>query len=128
MKFMNTQKVFLIVAALGLTPIALSYGLAPSSSLEYLFQIPAVDTNSLHIFRAIMGLYLAMVVFWLIGAFKPHMTQAAIYSLVVFMLGLAAGRILSLVLDGQPSALLILYLLLELGFGIIGMMLLREEH
>ena len=128
MKFMNTQKVFLIVAALGLTPIALSYGLAPSSSLEYLFQIPAVDTNSLHIFRAIMGLYLAMVVFWLIGAFKPHMTQAAIYSLVVFMLGLAAGRILSLVLDGQPSALLIVYLLLELGFGITGMMLLREKR
>ncbi len=124
---MNVKQIFLVVAALGLIPIALSYGLAPELSLEYLFQISIADTNSLHIFRGIMGLYLAFAIFWAVGAVKLQLTRAAIYSLVVFMLGLALGRTLSLVLDGQPNVLLIAYLLLELGLGIIGILLLREK-
>jgi len=125
---MKVKQLFLIAAAVGLAPIALSYGLAPELSLEYLFQISVTDTNSLHIFRAIMGLYLAMAAFWTLGAFNPLLTQAAIYSLVVFMLGLALGRILSIIVDGVPDGLLVVYLLLELGFGIIGIVLLRQKN
>jgi len=47
--------------------------------------------------------------------------------MVVFMLGLAAGRILSLVLDGLPNALLLIYLVLELALGIIGLMLINKS-
>lgn len=125
---MRTKQIFLIVASVGLFPIALSYGLAPESSLEYLFEISVTDTNAVHIYRAIMGLYFAMIIFWALGAFRSHLTRPAIYSLVVFMLGLAGGRGLSLIIDGQPSALLILYLLAELVFGIIGIVLLRENE
>jgi len=125
---MKVKQLFLIAAAVGLAPIALSYGLAPELSLEYLFQISVTDTNSLHIFRAIMGLYLAMAAFWTLGAFNPLLTQAAIYSLVVFMLGLALGRMLSIIVDGVPDGLLVVYLLLELGFGIIGIVLLRQKN
>ena len=41
------------------------------------------------------------------------------------MLGLASGRVLSLVVDGMPHPLLIAYMLLEFGFGAIGVMLIR---
>ncbi len=52
--------------------------------------------------------------------------QPALYSLVVFMLGLAAGRALSLVVDGMAHWLLVGYLLVEIAFGIIGWRLLKQ--
>jgi len=124
---MNIRQIFLLFAAIGLTPIALSYGLVPQKSLSYLLGISVTDTNSIHIFRAIMGLYLGLVVFWIIGVSKEEVRQAALYSLTVFMLGLAAGRILSLIFDGIPHWLLLAYLGLELGFGAFGLYLLRKS-
>jgi hypothetical protein len=124
---MNIRQIFLLVTAIGLTPIALSYGLVPQKSLSYLFDISVSNINGSHIFRAIMGLYLALLSFWIVGAFKVQLRQAALYSLVVFMLGLALGRVLSLVVDGMPSLLLIGYLGLELIFGILGLILLKKS-
>ena len=74
-----------------------------------------------------MGLYLALLSFWIVGAFRVQLRQAALYSLVVFMLGLALGRVLSLVVDGMPSLLLIGYLGLELILGILGLILLKKS-
>jgi predicted membrane protein len=99
----------------------------PQKSLHYLFDVSVSDTNSIHIFRAVMGLYLALVLFWIIGAFKVQLRQAALYSLIVFMLGLAAGRILSLVVDGIPHWLLVVYLVLELVFGVLGILLIKKS-
>jgi hypothetical protein len=124
---MNIRQIFLLVTAIGLTPIALSYGLVPQKSLSYLFDISVSNINGSHIFRAIMGLYLALLSFWIVGAFKVQLRQTALYSLVVFMLGLALGRVLSLVVDGMPSLLLIGYLGLELIFGILGLILLKKS-
>ena len=83
---MNRASIFLVFTALGLTPIALSYGLAPGVSLPFLFDLDASETNARHIFRAIMGLYLALVVFWMVGARQAHLRVPALWSLVVFML------------------------------------------
>ena len=124
---MNIRQMFLLVAAIGLLPIALSYGLIPWKSLSYLFDITVSDPNSIHIFRAVMGLYLALIIFWLIGAFKVQVRQAALYSLIVFMFGLAAGRILSLIIDGMPHWLLAVYLVLELVFGVLGILLIKKS-
>ena len=124
---MDSRQLFLIAAAIGLIPIALSYGLMPERSLDYLFQIQVSDTNTKHIFRAIMGLYLAFAVFWISGAIKADIRQAALYSLVVFMLGLAFGRSLSIIVDGLPNNILLAYLFLELGLGAVGIMLLRRR-
>jgi len=121
------QKALLILVAVGLIPIALSYGLIPNKSMSYLYEITDLQLNQIHIFRAIMCLYLALIVFWFIGAFNIKLRQAALYSLVVFMFGLAAGRIISLIVDGIPNWLLLVYLLLELGFGIIGYVLIKKS-
>jgi hypothetical protein len=86
-------------------PIALGYGVAPRQGLESQFELSVQNVNGAHVFRAIMGPYLALAAFWVVGAFKLHLRQAALFSLVVFMLGLAAGRLLSLALDGVPNSL-----------------------
>jgi hypothetical protein len=128
---MTRERIFLLLAATGLTPIALSYGVAPEASLSYLFGIDASSVNSTHIFRAFMGLYLAFAIFWVAGARKASLTLPALWSLIVFMFGLAAGRVVSLAIDGVPHALLVIYLLLELGLGSVGLFLVtrfQEEN
>lgn len=124
---MNIRQVFLIIIAIGLLPIALSYGLIPQKSMSYLYDISISDINSVHIFRAVMCLYLALALFWIIGAIKVQVRQAALYSLIVFMFGLAIGRILSLIIDGMPHWLLGVYLVLEISFGSLGMLLLNKS-
>ena len=124
---MKPQSIFLLLAACGLTPIALSYGVAPAVSLRYLFDIDATPTNVAHIFRAIMGLYMALALFWLLGAFTKKYKLHALYSLVIFMLGLAVGRVGSLIVDGIPHWLLVVYLFLELGFAVVGIKMIKQE-
>ena len=124
---MNVRQVFLFIIAIGLLPIALSYGLIPQKSMSYLYDISISDINSIHIFRAVMCLYLALALFWIIGAFKVQVRQAALYSLIVFMFGLAVGRILSLIIDGMPHWLLGAYLVMEISFGTLGMLLLNKS-
>ena len=121
------SRTFLIICAVGLVPIALGYGVNPAASLGSLFDITVDTTNLTHIMRAVMGLYLGMVTIWLLGAFKPSLTGPALVSCAVFMLGLAAGRILSLVLDGTPHWLLVVYTGLELIFGSIAVWLYRKQ-
>lgn len=119
-------RIFLVICAIGLVPIALGYGMAPSVTLETLFNISVEGTNHTHIFRAVMGLYLGMVVIWALGAFRRSLTRPALISCVVFMLGLAFGRVLSFLVDGQPHWLLVVYALLELFFGAVALFILRR--
>ncbi len=124
---MNIRQILLFVAAIGLLPIAFSYGLMPQISINYLFGISVTEINDTHIFRAVMGLYVAFSLFWFAGALKKQLRQAALYSLVVFMLGLATGRFLSVLIDGVPHWLLVVYLALELGIGILGILALKTS-
>jgi hypothetical protein len=121
-------RAFLIFCALGLVPIALGYGAKPSVSLDVAFGITVDTTNLTHIMRAVMGLYLGMVVLWLWGAFRTSMQGPALVACAVFMLGLAAGRILSFVLDGMPHWLLIVYAVLEIVLGLIAVVLYRGSR
>jgi hypothetical protein len=121
------NRAFLVFCAVGLVPIALGYGAKPSVSLDMLFGITVDTTNLTHIMRAVMGLYFGMVVFWLWGAFKPSMTGPALAGCAVFMLGLAAGRILSFIIDGMPHWLLVVYAILEIVLGLIAVMLYKVQ-
>jgi hypothetical protein len=68
-----------------------------------------------------------MVVFWLWGAFRKSMEGPALAACAVFMLGLAAGRILSFVMDGLPHWLLVVYAVLEIVLGLIAIILYRGD-
>ncbi|MGB6033739.1 MAG: DUF4345 family protein, partial [Bacteroidota bacterium] len=69
-----------------------------------------------------------LMLFWTIGAFRVLVRQDALYSLIVFMFGLAAGRVLGLIVDGMPHRLLVVYLVLELGFCALGVLLVRRSE
>jgi len=120
-------RAFLVFCAVGLVPIALGYGANPSASLDALFGITVDTANLTHIMRAVMGLYFGMVVLWLWGAFSGSMAGPALVGCAVFMLGLAAGRLLSFVLDGMPHWLLVIYAILEVVLGAIAIALYRDH-
>jgi len=117
----------LLLCAIGLVPIALSYGAAPTRSLDALFGIAVSGIELTHIFRAVMGLYLGMVGLWLLGACNRQFTNAALIACGVFMLGLAGGRTISLVVDGVPHPLLMVYLALEVLFGLLAFAALKSR-
>ena len=125
---MISDRILLLSAAFGLVPIALSYGVVPGRSVSFLLGFPVEQTNLVHVFRAVMGLYLANAAFWVAGAMRPSLRVPALWSLFLFMAGLAAGRIVSIVLDGVPAPALIFYTVVELGFAVLAFMCLRRSR
>ena len=115
----DKQRTLLMVMSVSLFPVALSYGTIPQTSLPWLFGIDASGVDTRHIFRSIMGLYLALIAFWTIGALRPTLRLPALWSLLVFVSGLATGRLLSLVVDGWPSWLLVAYMILEFAIAVV---------
>ena len=126
MKAQSWSRFYLLFSAAGLFPIALSYGVAPAGVLPAVLDVAIEGTDLTHIFRAVMGLYLAMIVLWILGAFRPELTRAALISEVAFMFGLAFGRVLSILADGVPSLLLVAYTALEIVMGVWGILILKS--
>ena len=85
---MKRESFFLIFVASGVFPVALTYGVNPQVTLAYLYDIEVNSINLSNIFRAIMGLYIALNVFWVIGAFKNTLLLPAMWSLTIFMTGI----------------------------------------
>ncbi|MEO1471880.1 MAG: DUF4345 domain-containing protein [Pseudomonadota bacterium] len=115
----DMRRYFLILIAVCIAPIALSYGMNPEVSLPWLLGIDASDPNLRNIFRAVMGLYLALVALWIAGALRSDLRLPALYSLFAFVTGIALGRIVSVVVDGWPHPLLLFYLVSEIGLALI---------
>ena len=123
---MKRESFFLIFVASGVFPVALTYGVNPQVTLAYLYDIEVKSVNLSNIFRAIMGLYIALNIFWVIGAFKKPLLLPAMWSLTIFMTGIGLGRLLSLIIDGTPYPAFILYMILEFIFAIFGFLFIKK--
>jgi hypothetical protein len=117
---------YLNMSAGGLAFVALGYALIPHTSVGALVNLSLDTTDQVHILRAIMGLYLGMVCFWFYSASRPQYARAAVLSVVLFMFGLAFGRIFSMVVDGMPSPFLTGATLVEIASGVWGAIILRS--
>ncbi|MBK9735302.1 MAG: DUF4345 domain-containing protein [Saprospiraceae bacterium] len=103
-KSIFTQRNFHLLTAIGVVfPVALCYGLAPETLLSKITDLDIFTIDLNNIFRGIMGLYLGIVIFWLMGVFFQSYWLAASWCLVFFMGGLASGRLFSMIVDGIPS-------------------------
>ena len=110
------KKLNLILSVGVLIPVALAYGLAPKTTLPLVFDIRLETTDTLNICRTIMMLYLGISALLLRGIFYEKEWRNATLLNAVFMGSLAIGRILSFIVDGKPSFILI--------FGLFGEMVL----
>jgi hypothetical protein len=119
-------KLYLVTVAVVLVPVALSYGVDPSATLPKFMNIRVEGTDQTHILRALMCLYLGMSAFCLIAAFTSEWRHVAVIWAVFFMFSLVAGRILSLLVDGMPSRIFLLYLAVEAFGGLWGLLVLAR--
>ena len=110
---MLIKKYFLVFASITVSIIALLYGVSPEWFVQIFFGITLLDINLIHILRAVMCLYLGLGGFWLFSAFSDKYRNPAILTTIIFAGGLVTGRFISLILDGMPSPILLLYVLLE---------------
>jgi hypothetical protein len=118
---------FLIFSAVGLLPFALGFGIKPSVTLEFIYGIRFDTTDLNHFIRAVGGLYFGVAVFLLYGASRRSMADKALAACVVFMLGLAAGRSLSLILDGVTHWRLAVFTVMEIVLGVVALLLYRGQ-
>ena len=126
---MNKESLFLVLVAIGLIPLGVTYGAHPAFNLLPISFLDEVEINSIdhaNIFSGIMGLYVTMAIFWILGALKKSLTIPALWSLVIFMTGIGAGRAISMIADGMPSGPYLLFLLLEVIFALIGFMFIKS--
>ena len=121
------ESFFLVFVAIGVFFASLGYGFLPSLTMPFLYEIEVTNTNLLNILRAISGLYIALVTFWILGAYNSNLQLPALWSLTIFMTGLALGRVTSILIDGLPSSIFIFYLFIEIIFSLIGYALLKGK-
>ena len=122
----NSKNLHLLVSVFLIVPVALVYGLLPDKLLPELFDFTVNTTDLSNMFRAIMGLYLGMAVFWIIGIMKPKFWLAATIVNVIFMGSLAGGRLLSCLIDGTPGIALVIGLIVEVLLAFWGIRNLKK--
>lgn len=121
------KNLHLTVSAILVIVIALGYGLFPNEVLSRFFSFTVESADLKQAFRATMGLYIAMTAFWIIGIYNPAYWRGATIANILFMSGLAAGRIISFVSDGVPSLLFSIGLILELILAFWGLWNLKKN-
>ena len=126
---MQLKKVLLVLSFVTVCVIALLYGISPQWFFDTFLvtsQKPSIDQS--HILRAVMMLYVALGLFWLYCAFSDRYRDSGIIVLAVFCGGLVTGRILSVIVDGIPSPILILYIFMELSLVPVCIWLMRRDN
>ena len=122
---MQIKRAFLIFAFVAVTIFGLLYGISPKWYAATFLGITDLNTNVAHILRAVAGLYLALASFWLYGAFNDKYRDAGILTAILFAGGLVAGRCVSLIVDGQPAPVLLIYGVMEFAVVLIGLWVFR---
>jgi len=117
---MQLKKACLTMAFVAVTIIVLLYGISPTWYAATFLGITDLNPNIAHILRAVTGLYLALAAFWLYSAFNDKYRNTDVLTTILFAGGLVAGRCVSLILDGQPAPVLLIYGAMELAVVVIG--------
>ena len=109
-------KIHLFISIVIVFPISIIYAFKP----EIFFNISLNTLDEYNLFKAVMGLYIAFSVLWCIGLFYKSYLKVALLSNIVFMLGLAFGRLVSIIFDGSPSLGFFLGMIGEFFIGFYG--------
>ena len=112
-KFVKPINLHLTISIFIVFNIALIYGFKP----DLWFDVKVLTTDEHSVFKAIMGVYIAFSSLWFVGIIREKFWQMATISNFLFMLGLAFGRMISLLFDGIPSTIFLLGTIGELTLG-----------
>ncbi|GGI56224.1 DUF4345 domain-containing protein [Winogradskyella haliclonae] len=117
-------KIHLIISVTTVVPVAIIYGFFPD--LEFELFPKTLDEHNFY--KAIMGLYLASSIVWLLGIIKSSYLKIALISNIAFMLGLGFGRLISLFIDGTPTSGYLFGTFAELLLGFYGIGIINSKY
>ena len=117
------SKIHLIISIPIVVCAAIIYGFFP----DLLLDIKPVAVDEHNLLKAIMLLYLGFSILWIYGLVSKTYFKVALISHMIFMLALATGRLLSMVLDGNPSDAYIYGTVGELILGLYGLWVMRTN-
>ena len=118
------KNVHLLVSLTIVVPTPIIYG-SPSILSEQLdIQVNTIDLSNL--LKAIMLLYLGISLVWILGIWKTKYWERATQLNILFMLTLATGRLLSMVIDGLPTEGYIFGILAEFSIGLFSVYQLKK--
>lgn len=120
------KNLHLIVSLIIVVPTAIIYGVAPAELLPQHLDIQVTTNDLSNFLRAIMCLYLGVSSVWLLGVLKVNHWKMATQLNVLFMLTLGTGRIISMILDGLPTAGYVFGVVAELTLGFYAVYQLRK--
>jgi Domain of unknown function (DUF4345) len=123
----NVENTHLAISSLIVIGVGLTYGIAPNTILPFFFDFKVESADLNNVFRAIMGLYISLGLYWMLAIYKPEHWKNATLTSTLFMGGLAFGRIISIVLDGVPSLPFSIGTVLELLFMVWGIRNLKTK-
>jgi hypothetical protein len=114
----------LLISISIVVPTAIIYG-SPSILAKQLdIQTDTIDLSNM--LKAIMCLYLGVSIVWILGIWKAKYWKSATQLNILFMLTLAAGRVLSMAADGLPTAGYIFGVIAELAIGLFSIYQLKK--
>ena len=117
------RNLHLIISVSIVVPTALIYG-SPSVLPGHLdIQVNTIDLANM--LKAIMWLYLAVSFVWILGVYRPKYWKVATQLNVLFMISLAVGRTISMVMDGLPTGGYIFGVVAEYTLGFYSLYQLR---
>jgi hypothetical protein len=118
------KSLHLIISLSIVVPTAIIYG-SPSVLPEHLdIQVNTVDLSNM--LKAFMCLYLGISLIWALGIWKTKYWKIATQLNVLFMLTLATGRALSMIMDGFPTGGYIFGIIAELLLGLFSLYQLKK--
>ncbi|WP_237275910.1 DUF4345 domain-containing protein [Tenacibaculum ovolyticum] len=120
------KNLHLLVSLLIVVPTAIIYG-SPSILQKQLdIQINTIDLSNM--LKANMCLYLGISLVWLFGIWKPQYWKRATELNILFMLTLATGRGLSMIIDGLPTGGYIFGIIAEFVLGVFSIYQLKKYN
>ena len=118
------KNLHLIVSISIVIPTAIIYG-SPSALPNYLdIQVNSIDLSNM--LKAIMCLYFGISLVWILGIWKTKYWKIATKLDILFMISIAIGRALSMLIDGLPTGGYIFGILVEFVLGLYSIYQLKK--
>lgn len=118
------RNLHLLISISIVLPTGIIYG-SPSILTQQLdIQVNTIDLSNL--LKAIMCLYIGISIIWILGICKKEYWKLATELNILFMLTLAIGRTLSMVIDGLPTEGYIFGIIAEFILGIYSIYQLKK--
>jgi hypothetical protein len=118
------KNLHLLISLSIVIPTGIIYGSPSILSKQLNIEVNTIDLSNM--LKANMCLYLGISLIWLLGIWKPKYWKRATELNILFMLTLATGRALSMIIDGLPTNGYIFGIIAEFTLGLYSIYQLKK--